>query len=203
MITIIDYGAGNHISVQKILNKLGVENCVTDQREEIERATKLILPGVGHFAAAMQMLNSSDLIDVLNHKVLNERTPILGICLGMQLMAKFSDEGKVSGLGWIDANCYRFDKTLSNLKIPHVGWNSLNVKKPSILTDSLNENHRFYFTHSYYLSCNNPEDCLAETVYGNTISSMIQKNNIYGTQFHPEKSHHDGFELLKRFAEFC
>ena len=166
--------------------------------EEIRAADKIILPGVGHFGNAMQNLTNSGLIDILNQVVLEKRTPILGICLGMELMAKRSEEGNVPGLGWLDAEAVRFD---IDEKVPHMGWNQISGKKVSRLMDGIEEDSEFYFAHSYHLRLNDPLDELTETHYGTAFPSAIESENIFGVQFHPEKSHDAGARLLKNFAD--
>ena len=161
----------------------------------------MILPGVGHFANGMKKLRELELIDVLDEKVLSQKTPILGICLGMQLFCKFSEEGNIEGLKWFDADTVRFKKNDVRHKIPHMGWNSLEVMKKSELFKSLDKEHLFYFVHSYYVKCNIQEDVLATTNYAYEFVSAIEKDNIYGVQFHPEKSHEWGEQVLKNFLE--
>jgi glutamine amidotransferase len=202
MILIIDYGMGNLRSVQKKLIRVGVECEISSSRSDIEAADKLILPGVGHFANGVEKLKSLGLWDVLNKKVLTDKTPILGICLGMQLMAKYSEEGDSSGLGWFDAKVVRFrisDKLKH--KVPHMGWNNVILKKDSQLMRGFPPEASCYFVHSYYIECNDKDDILTSTDYECQFTSAIQKDNIYGTQFHPEKSHDWGEIILRNFAE--
>jgi len=202
-IVIIDYGMGNLRSVE---NKFKAQNCnveITSNKEVIQQADKLVLPGVGHFKNGMKNLNERGLIDVLNQKVIVEKTPILGICLGMQLFTNFSEEGEVNGLGWIDATTkkFEFDFRESFLKTPHMGWNSLRVKKEHELVEQICDYDQFYFVHSYYVECANQEDILTETQYGQVFTSSIQKDNIIGVQFHPEKSHDCGALMIGNFIE--
>ncbi|WP_084439930.1 imidazole glycerol phosphate synthase subunit HisH [Dyadobacter alkalitolerans] len=197
---IIDYGMGNLRSVLRKCERVGKSVTVSGNPEVIALADKLILPGVGHFANGVKNLEASGIWDVLNQKVLVEKTPILGICLGMQLMARFSEEGNVAGLGWFDAEVMRFNM-LHKLKhkVPHMGWNSLTHRKDSLLLDQLPAEMMFYFVHSYHVVCARQEDILTTTDYEHTFTSAIQKGHIYGTQFHPEKSHDSGEQLLANF----
>lgn len=205
MVVIVDYGVGNLRSVLHKVTKAGVDAVVTSDAGEIERAEKLILPGVGAFSGGMRNLESYGLLDVLHKKVTIDRTPILGICLGMQLFAARSEEGNVQGLGWLDAEVRRFDFSglQENLRVPHVGWNVLLPKKETPLLKGIEPDRRFYFTHSYHLVCNAAEDIVAVTHYGYDIVSIIQHDNIYGMQFHPEKSHRRGIEIVVNFAEYA
>lgn len=201
-IVIVDYGTGNPVSVQNMLRKIGVDSYVSHSPKEIADAQKLILPGVGSFDPGMAQLENSGLVPVLNELILEKKRPILGICLGMQLMTKGSEEGNNPGLGWIDAETLRFNFDPSHrIRIPHMGWNVTMVKKPNILFDAHATEERFYFVHSYHVACNDKRDILTETTYGIEFASSFQKDNIVGVQFHPEKSHRFGYQLLKRFAE--
>ncbi|MDP6683411.1 MAG: imidazole glycerol phosphate synthase subunit HisH [Desulfobacterales bacterium] len=203
MIVIIDFGIGNIGSILNMLKKLGGAAICSADRDTIKNADKLILPGVGSFDHAISKLKASGLVQILNRLVLERQTPILGICLGMQLFAKKSEEGKIKGLGWIDATVKRFDfeEGVSNLKIPHMGWNRVEIQKEIILFDGMPDNHRFYFVHSYHLECHGEGNVAGLTRYGYPFVSMIRKGNIFGVQFHPEKSHRYGMQLLKNFAE--
>lgn len=200
MIVIIDYGMGNLGSIQNILKKIGVNSIITSDVDEINNANKIILPGVGAFDRAMQNLKDLKLIDILNEKALNEKIPVLGICLGMQLLAKDSTEGVLPGLGWIDANVKKFDIDKA-LKVPHMGWNYTIQQKESSLFFDMYTTPRFYHVHSYYFACNDDEDILTITNYGGEFTSSVNKGNIYGVQFHPEKSHKFGMKLLENFAK--
>lgn len=202
MITIIDYGMGNLGSVQNMFKRIGVQTEISGDTNTIAQATKILLPGVGAFDAAMQKITDSGLIAILNQKALVEKVPVLGICLGMQLLTKGSEEGKFPGLGWVDAQTVKFKfEPDTKLKIPHMGWNQIYPQKQSALLDNLPPEPRFYFVHSYHVQCNNPRDVLATTSFGGDFHSMLQHENIYGAQFHPEKSHKFGMKLLKNFAE--
>lgn len=200
MITIIDYGMGNLGSIKNMLKKIGIESEITNEIEIIRKAEKLILPGVGSFDKAMDNLDSLGLIEVLNDKVLVDDTPVLGICLGMQLLANSSNEGEKKGLCWIDAQVLKFNID-SCFKVPHMGWNNVVQKKECDLFLGMYANPRFYHVHSYYFKCNNNDDVLATTNYGGEFTSAINKGNIYGVQFHPEKSHKFGMKLLENFAK--
>ena len=199
MIIVIDYGMGNLGSIANMIKKVGYKCIITSDLEEIKKATKLILPGVGSFDNGMKNLENLGMIEVLNQKVLVEKTPILGICLGMQLMTKSSEEGTSAGLGWLDAKTKKF--VSDTLKIPHMGWNIIKHQKESKLFDECKSEKRFYFVHSYCVSCNNQEDILANTNYTQDFVSSFEKENIVGVQFHPEKSHKFGMQLLKNFVE--
>jgi glutamine amidotransferase len=203
MIVIVDYGMGNLGSIKNMVNKIGSEAVITSEHNLIETAEKIILPGVGAFDAGMSNLAQLNLIPLLNKKVLEEKIPVLGICLGMQLFSNNSEEGKLAGLKWIDAETVRFNFTGENLKlkIPHMGWNTVKLCKQSKLTSDIGEEPRFYFVHSYHVQCRNDEDALLKTFYGIEFTSALQKGNIYGVQFHPEKSHKFGMQLLKNFIE--
>jgi glutamine amidotransferase len=200
MITIIDYGLGNLVSVKNMLKKLGVNSQTTDKPEEIDAAKKLILPGVGSFDNGMKLIKEKGLFTVLNKKVVDDKTPILGICLGMQLLTKSSEEGVLPGLGWIDANTVKFEFEDKSLKIPHMGWNYIDVRKENRLINK-REKQRFYFVHSYYVKCKDTNDILATSNYGTDFTCAVNHENIYGVQFHPEKSLKFGMSVLKNFAE--
>ena len=200
-IVVIDYGMGNLRSIRNKFMHMGIPAVISFERSEIENADKLILPGVGHFSTAMNNLRQLNLIELLNDKVLCQKTPILGICLGMQLLAKSSEEGFCEGLGWIDASVKRFSVSdTQKFKIPHIGWNSVDIKKKTLLFSNIQEDSFFYFVHSYYMVCHSSEDVLTTSVYDYEFASSVQKDNIFGTQFHPEKSFEQGELMLKNFA---
>jgi len=202
MITIIDYKTGNLGSIQNMLKKIRVESVVTSDPGEIAKATKIILPGVGVFDQGIGNLIKLNIIDILNKKVSGEKTPVLGICLGMQLMTSGSEEGKLPGLGWIGAETirFRFADTV-HYKSPHMGWNFIKLRKESRLLRDIYPESRFYFVHSYYVRANDPSDILTLTEYETEFTSLFEKENVFGVQFHPEKSHKFGMALLKNFAE--
>jgi glutamine amidotransferase len=202
-IVIVDYGMGNIGSIQNMLKHLGTESIVTSSKKEIENAEKLILPGVGHFKSAMDNIKKLDIIDVLSHKVLEEKKPILGICLGMQLMCSFGEEGGVPGLSFIDANVNRFNSLDNNeLKVPHMGWDKVElINNNSQLFKEPLDSSKFYFVHSYYVQCNNASDVLTKTDYKLSFDSSFEKENIFGVQFHPEKSHSYGIKLFNNFLK--
>jgi glutamine amidotransferase len=183
-----------------MLDNLVIDAQISSDPSEIAKADRLILPGVGHFQYGMEQLNQLGLIEILNKAVLEDKKPILGICLGMQLLTKQSEEGNIDGLGFINAQTVKFNLDDSKLKIPHMGWNTVEFKKESNLRSEIRLNPRYYFVHSYFVECNNKEDVLCSTEYGKEFVSGFQHENIFGLQFHPEKSHKFGMELL---ANFC
>lgn len=202
MITIVDYGVGNLNSILNMLRKSGVEALISSESKTILNSKKLILPGVGAFDYAMNKIHSSGLKEMLDQKVLREKVPVLGICLGMQLMTEGSEEGGQSGLGWIPGQTLGFKSRLSReYKIPHMGWNSVSPQKDSKLITLADREERFYFVHSYFVKCTHAEHSLGRTTHGIEFDSIIQKENIYGVQFHPEKSHKFGMKLLRKFSE--
>lgn len=199
MITIVNYGMGNLGSVLNMLKRVGVSAKITDNLKEIEKAEKILLPGVGAFDAAMERLTNTELRKILDYKAKGEKVPVLGICLGMQLLTNGSEEGQLPGLGWIPSYTYRFPA--SELKVPHMGWNLVQKNGDSPLTESFEEDYRFYFVHSYYVKTEDEKKSILQTTYGLTFDSAIQKDNIFGAQFHPEKSHRFGMQLFKNFAK--
>lgn len=205
MITIIDYGMGNLRSIQNMLKHVGVSSEITSEMSAIERAESIILPGVGAFDKAVANIEKMRLRDILRKKALEEKIPILGICLGMQLLGNYSEEGNAEGLGLIDAESKRFNFSHAGqqLNIPHMGWNTILPRQDKSLFRDMDEQSRFYFVHSYHVVCRHEEHILAETEYGIPFTSAIADNNIFGVQFHPEKSHKFGMTLLKNFAETC
>ena len=200
---IIDYGIGNLASIKNMLKKIGVDSIITSNKEEIANAEKLILPGVGSFDYGMEALNSLGITEILQKKALENKTPILGICLGAQLMGNSSEEGKLPGLGLINMVVKKFDATQlpASYKIPHYGWNHIKIRKDSELFSGFDDDARFYFIHSYHFVQDNAEDILASTNYGYEFVSAFQRDNIMGVQFHPEKSHKYGLRLLENFTK--
>jgi len=203
MITIIDYGLGNIKAFANVYERLNLKINIAHNASEINNATKLILPGVGAFDYAMSQLNNSGMREALEDQVINHQVPVIGICVGMQMMAISSDEGTLPGLGWFDAEVKLFDTTKIPYKtrLPHMGWNTLSLVGKNRLLDQLSDESRFYFLHSYYFDCKHPEDVIAKTQYGIEYTSAVNKENIYGIQFHPEKSHQNGIQLLHNFAK--
>lgn len=200
MITIVDYGMGNLGAVLNMLKRVGVRAEVTGDLAKIGQASKLILPGVGAFDSAMRRINDSGLRATLDRKALEDRIPILGICLGMQLLTRGSEEGVEAGLGWIPAETRRFP-SLPGLKVPHMGWNLVQPVQPHPLTAGLPEESRFYFVHSYCVQVDDARHSLLKCHYGIDFDAAIASGNIHGAQFHPEKSHRFGMKLLGNFAE--
>tara|TARA_B110000003_G_scaffold275886_1_gene319917 strand:- start:714 stop:1322 length:609 start_codon:yes stop_codon:yes gene_type:complete len=201
MIIIIDYGMGNIGSILNMFKRIGVKSKISSNLEEIKSATKLLLPGVGSFDKAMLRIKNSNIKQVLDYKVLEKKTPILGICLGMQLLTRSSQEGNEEGLAYIDAHTKRFSFEDKKMKVPHMGWNFVHKFAKSELTDGFLEDSRFYFVHSYYVEVKNQENSILKTNYGFEFDSAIQNENIYGAQFHPEKSHKFGMKLLENFSK--
>ena len=199
MIAIVDYGMGNLGSIRNILRRIGVPSMVTGDVEDIGRADKVLLPGVGSFDAAMGQIQDRGLREVLDRKALDERVPTLGICLGMQLITRGSQEGRRPGLGWVEAEACRFPGD-RGLKVPHMGWNAVARTRPSRLTDGLSVDARFYFVHSYFVRTDRPEDTVLSARYGVPFAAALEVRNIFGAQFHPEKSHKFGMQLLANFA---
>ena len=200
MTTIINYNLGNPKSIKNMLAYLGIESRISSDHSDIASAERLILPGVGHFQHGMQQLEQLGLIDILKKEVLENKKPILGICLGMQLLTKHSEEGNLAGLGFVDAQTKKFELQDATLKVPHMGWNTVEFKKDSAMNTGVSINPRYYFVHSYFVDCANQDDILCTTLYGQEFVSGFQHQNIFGLQFHPEKSHKFGMELL---ANFC
>lgn len=200
MIVIVDYGMGNLASIANMLKRCGVRAEITSDHSAIDRAGKLILPGVGAFEAGMRNLGERGLIGPLTRAVMERGVPALGLCLGMQLMSNRSAEGSLPGLGWIDAETVRFQFDDPSLKVPHMGWNTMRFARQSVLADQLDDDARFYFVHSYHLVCRDRADILGLTTYGYEFASGIARGSVMGVQFHPEKSHRFGMQLLKNFA---
>lgn len=200
VIGIINYGVGNLGSIKNMLTRLGYDSLITSQANEIRDAEKVILPGVGNFDYGIKKLKDSGLIESLSQAVISNKTPILGICLGAQLMAKHSEEGGKEGLGWFDATVEKFNFQDRSLKIPHMGWNYVDFKRDTELISENNGKRRYYFVHSYHFNTSDSDIILGETNYGYKFPVILAKDNMYAVQFHPEKSHKFGMELLKGFA---
>ncbi|MBI5219578.1 MAG: imidazole glycerol phosphate synthase subunit HisH [Bacteroidia bacterium] len=203
MITILNYGLGNLFSIKNMLKRVGFDCIITANIEEVERATKIILPGVGHFDYGMKKLREAIFFETLQRKAMDEKTPVLGICMGAQMLLEKSEEGTENGLGWIKGVCKKFDILKMNepLTIPNMGWCDVNYVKESPLNVNINKIPRYYFVHSFHINCTNPNDVLATTEYGYTYTAAVNKENIYGVQFHPEKSHKFGMAVLENFAQ--
>lgn len=203
MITLIDYGVGNIFAFQNVYKRLDIPTKIAKTAVDLEDAQKLILPGVGSFDYAMAQLNSSGMRHKLDELVLEKKIPIIGICVGMQMMGNRSDEGASEGLKWIDADILKFDETLilQRTKLPHMGWNDVSPIDGHPLFEGLEQEAIFYFLHSYYFKCNNIVDSIAISDYGIPFTSAVNTDNVYGIQFHPEKSHQYGEKLLHNFAK--
>ena len=204
MISIIDYGLGNVGAFANIYRSLGVPFKLVKTADELSSASKIVLPGVGAFDWAMTKLSASGLVDQLNHLVLEKKIPVLGVCVGMQIMARNSEEGKLSGLGWIDTNVKRFEGKIFDQKmpLPHMGWNDVAANSDCKLFIDINR-PKYYFLHSYFLEPTDNANAVGLSTYGIEFPSAIERDNIYATQFHPEKSHNWGVKLLKNFAVYC
>lgn len=202
MVTIVDYGVGNLLSIQNMLKKGGVNSVVSGRLEDIVSATKLLLPGMGAFDNCMEKLNSSGLRDAVEQKAMVEKIPVLGICVGLQMFMENSEEGILPGLCWVKGSTIRFmpEKMLDRQKIPNMGWHEINVKKTSPILHNV-EDARFYFAHSYHVQPEDSGDELMTAHYGYDFTVAIEKGNLVGVQFHPEKSHRFGMQLLKNFGE--
>jgi glutamine amidotransferase len=203
MITLIDYGVGNIFAFQNVYKRLDIPTKIAKTSADLNEVEKLILPGVGSFDYAMNQLNNSGMRDRLDELVLVKKVPVIGICVGMQMMGNRSDEGKLDGLKWIDAEILKFNESLiqQRTKLPHMGWNDVSPIENHPLFIGLEKEAIFYFLHSFYFKCNNSNDSIANSEYGISFSSAVNHNNIYGIQFHPEKSHQYGEKLLHNFAK--
>jgi glutamine amidotransferase len=200
-VTIIDYGMGNIGSLENMVEKVGGRARLAKTAAELASAEKIILPGVGSFDNGMKRLNDLGFSEALRQKVLVEKRPLLAICLGMQLLTSRSEEGTMPGLGFIDATTLKFKLSDASLRIQHMGWNEVTIRKESPLFVGMDAEPSFYFVHSYYVECNDASDVLTTTSYGVDFTSSLQRGNIYATQFHPEKSHKYGKRLMKNFVE--
>jgi glutamine amidotransferase len=203
MITIVDYGLGNIAAFANVYNRANIDISIARTADDLKGASKLILPGVGHFDHAMELLQQSGMRDTLDDLVLREKVPVIGICVGMQILARCSEEGKLPGLGWLDADvkAFKSQAATKDMALPHMGWNDVHPLSPNKLFEELETEARFYFLHSYYFDCDRRQDVLAICNYGADFGCAVHSANIYGVQFHPEKSHRFGTRLLKNFAE--
>lgn len=203
MISIVNYGLGNVHAIANIYKQLNIDVCITARPDELRHAERIILPGVGAFDWAMRRLNESGMREVLEDLVIAKGRPVLGICVGMQILAERSDEGMLDGLGWIGGEVKRFDEMsfAHKTRLPHMGWNDVSPRQTRCLFRGLETDARFYFLHSYYFAAGQEGDVLAITDYSGLYASSVRSGNIFGVQFHPEKSHQWGIKLLKNFAE--
>jgi glutamine amidotransferase len=203
MIAIVDYGLGNVKAFDNVYRKLNIPSVIAKQPTQLENATKLILPGVGSWDSALQRLQASGLRQCLDEIVHRNHVPVLGVCVGMQILADSSEEGHLPGLGWISGEVrkFKFFSLPRPLSVPHMGWNDVQPKRTNSLLKGLEHDAHFYFLHSYYFNCEKQDDIIAVTDYGGWFSSVVNCGNIFGVQFHPEKSHYCGIQLLKNFAE--
>jgi glutamine amidotransferase len=202
MLTVVDYGVGNLASIRNMLKKAGCEAVISSVESDVLAADKIILPGVGHFDNCMQLFNGSGLRAAVTQKVMGQKIPVLGICVGMQMFMEKSEEGNERGLGWIKGEVKKFDsqRLSGGFKIPHMGWTDVTLKKASMLFKNMFEDPRFYFVHSYYPVITNDQDVLLYASYGYRFAAAVEHDNIVGVQFHPEKSHKFGMRLLENFV---
>lgn len=200
MIGIIDYGLGNIKAFHTVFYKESIDVKLIRSLNDFDEVDKIILPGVGAFDFAMTMLEKSGLLEKLNHKVLVDKTPVLGICVGMQIMAKSSDEGSKKGLGWLNSHVKKFDEKNEN-PLPHMGWNNLLIEKDDLIFKGIQNKSDFYFLHSYYLDGCGDDLVIGKADYGEEFTAVVRQDNIYGMQCHPEKSHQAGVQFLKNFAK--
>lgn len=202
-ITIVDYGCGNPASIRNMLKKLGIKATITSEAEDILTSNRIIFPGVGAFDYGAESIQEKGIAEALEQRVIRDGVPILGICVGMQLFARRSDEGELPGLGWIDGDVLAFDRARLGPtdRVPHMGWASLNVTQPETALHGFHEDPRFYFVHSYHMACDDPADVAATAHHGYDFCAAVAHGNLIGVQFHPEKSHRFGMTLLRNFAE--
>lgn len=202
-IGIVDYGSGNIFSIANIYKKGNIDYFISSDPKELVKASHLILPGVGAFDESMKTLNDSGLCTFLNDMVLGEKKPILGICVGMQLLAESSEEGSLSGFGWIKGQVRKFDEAVFKQKpyLPHLGWNTVALQKEHTIFNQVDCEEGFYFLHSYYFDCQDPQDILTKTDYGISFASSVHHENVFGMQFHPEKSHQNGINIFHNFSK--
>jgi imidazole glycerol-phosphate synthase subunit HisH len=202
MIAIIDYGSGNVGAIANIYKQLRIAHVITSNHDELAAADRYVLPGVGDFDATMRTIRSNGMVDVLNRQILQNKKKVLGICVGMQVLAESSEEGELAGLGWVPARVRRINaETLKTKpKLPHMGWNSVRLSENCPLFEGVDQNRGFYFLHSYFFEANEPSDVVATVSYGTDITCGVIRNNVYGLQFHPEKSHANGMTIFRNFA---
>jgi glutamine amidotransferase len=201
MIVIVNYGVGNLGSVQNMLKKAGFESVLASDISALEKADKIILPGIGAFDHCMQKFNASGMRPLVEEKVIKDKVPLLGICVGLQMLMENSEEGTERGLGWLAGKTVKFKKDrLGDLKIPHMGWTDVKLSKTSALTNNMGEQPRFYFVHSYHVLPDHPGDELLQANYGYDFTAAVNRDNIFGVQFHPEKSHKYGMKILENFS---
>lgn len=202
MVVVLDYGVGNLGSIQNMMKKVGVDSIVTSDLEKIKSASHLVLPGVGHFDYCVNQFKESGFFDLIHERVFNDEIPILGVCVGCQMLMASSEEGVEKGLDWIKGKVVKFnrDRIESQMRIPHMGWSDLHIKKQSPLFSDMVD-PRFYFVHSFHLVCDNQSDISSEASYGYDFVASVEKDNIYGVQFHPEKSHKFGMKLFENFSK--
>ena len=203
MIGIIDYGSGNIHAIARIYKKLGINHIITNKESELRSVDKLILPGVGDFDETIDLLDNKGVRAVLDDLVLNQKVPVLGVCVGMHVMARSSEEGERLGLGWLEANVRKLDKKKLERKpyLPHMGWNEIKILKQNHIFDNIDNKKGFYFLHSFYFDCDSENDIICTTNYGLDFPSGVNHNNVYGMQFHPEKSHNNGVSIFENFAK--
>lgn len=202
-IGIVNYGSGNIFSISNIYKKGNIDFFISSEPKELAKASHLILPGVGAFDETMKILNDSGLKIFLDEMVLGEKKPILGICVGMQLLAENSEEGNLQGFGWIKGKVRKFDESVFKQKpyLPHLGWNTVNIQQEHSIFNQVDPEEGFYFLHSYYFDCQNTQDILSTTDYGISFASAVHHENVYGMQFHPEKSHQNGINIFYNFSQ--
>lgn len=202
MIHIVDYGLGNVQAFLTMFKRLGLQATRAKTAIDLAGASKIILPGVGAFDHAIELLDQSGMRPVLETLVVNDKVPVLGICVGMQILATSSEEGRLPGLGWVPGKVrsFRSDERSASLPLPHMGWNDVQPKSGSPIFAGLESDARFYFLHSYFFECDEPSHAAAVASYGVDFSCAVSAGNVYGVQFHPEKSHHFGAQLLKNFG---
>lgn len=202
MIGLINYGSGNINAIANVYKRLNIPYYIINNVDQFDKAEKLILPGVGDFDETMELLENKNYISILNQYVLEKKIPILGVCVGMQVLGNSSEEGTLEGFGWINGQVRKINKEKINQKpyLPHMGWNSIKVLKEHPIFSDINESDGFYFLHNYYFDCANKDNVLCTTNFGQSFATAINRENIYGTQFHPEKSHDNGMMIFKNFA---